>query len=149
MAGKKFSKQRGFLGKLKTAKIVFGKILSKIPIIIWGGFAVFGIFIFGVFVGLAASETPDPYLTSDTEKRMEEYRQVINAYQDLSKLFYMQGQDMDIITDFSRWEENPGELRDALDSFHQKRDEILFEFGRVYEVRNRANLPQDPYIKTE
>jgi hypothetical protein len=56
---------------------------------------------------------------------------------------------MDIITNINSWESDPEELRDALDSYHQKRDEILFEFGRIYEVRDRANLPSDPYIKTE
>lgn len=122
------------------------RILAYIPTVIWGGFAVFGIFIFGVFVGLAFQD-PNEHKLEDN--RISKYQDVIDSYQTLSKLFYLQGQDMDIITNSNSWENNPEEFSDAVSSYYQKRDEILFQFGKIYERRSRASLPDDPYIKTE
>lgn len=124
-------------------------VIAKVPAVVWGGFAVFGIFLFGFLVGLAAGEEGDVQEYAKEDKQAVEYRGVIHAYQDLSRLFYLQGQDMDIITNYPSWESDPQELADAISSYKQKKEEILFQLGILYEKRQRANLPEDPYTKTD
>lgn len=122
-------------------------IFKKIPTIIWGGFAVFGIFLFGVLVGGLPSQT-DVNSNTKISSQSDKYKNVIDGYQDLSRLFYLQQQDMDIIIDSSIWQDHPEELSDAISSYKKERDEILFQFGRVYELRNKASLPRDENLKS-
>jgi hypothetical protein len=123
------------------------RLLSKIPSVIWGAFAIFGIFLFGAIAGSATSANSTQAPT-DTKRELE-YRQVIDGYQDISRLFYLQQQDMDIVTDASIWQEHPEELTDAIASYHQKKNEILFQFGRLYELRRSAGLSDDKYLKVD
>ncbi len=135
-----FSKKKWVLNK--------GRLLvAQIPTVIWGAFAVLGIFIIGILVGTA---TPAQSSQGPQESKKElEYRQVIDGYQNVSKLFYLQQQDMDIVTNTSSWQEHPEEVIDAISSYHQKKDEILFQWGRIYELRKKAGLSDDIYFKTE
>ena len=123
------------------------RILSAIPRVIWGASAIFGIFLFGVIAGSATSAN-STHTPTDTKRELE-YRQVIDGYQDISRLFYLQQQDMDIVTDSSIWQDHPEELTDAIASYHQKKNEILFQFGRIYELRRSAGLSDDKYLKVD
>lgn len=133
--------------KLFSFKTKVKNILQKIPTVIWGGFAVLGIFLFGFLIGAEVNNNTlkeDFNISSQSEK----YRDVIDGYQDLSKIIYLQQQDMDIITNSSMWQDHPEEVYDAISSYQDERDSILFQFGRIYELRNKASLPRDENLKS-
>lgn len=142
MAGRKkqtSSRRVKILGILK-------KVIREIPTVIWGAFAVIGIFIFGFVSGYALNE---PAYESLRQEDNAKYMDVIDSYQKLAEYVYLQNQDMDIITNVTSWDSNPQEVYEAIQSYKQKRDEILFQYGKIFERRERASLPDDPYIKTE
>lgn len=141
MAGRK--KKSLVLPRLDKFKIIYGikSVFRKIPMIIWGGFAVFGIFVFGLLAGFAISDLPEEEASpSLSESKNTQYLEVIDSYQEVSKLYNYQQQDMDIIADYNSWRANIGEVYEAINSYKQKRDEILFQLGRVYELRKKAGL---------
>lgn len=147
MAGKR-SKFKTIIFRVNFFKRLVIRVINYVPKVIWGGFAVFGIFLFGFLVGASIDKTTLQD-GSDTPLQKSELRNVIDGYQDLSRLFYLQQQDMDIIVDTSAWQNNPEELSDALRSYQEKRDQIIFQYGRIYESRSRAGLPRDENLKTE
>lgn len=124
-------------------------LISTIPTVVWGGFAVLGIFFFGLFIGLAFVEDTSMTVPKEQTEQVENYKDVISAYKNVSKLYFLQGQDMDIITDMSKWDQYPDEVFQAIASYKQKKDEIIFEYGRLYEIMRRAKVPTDPFLKTE
>ena len=139
MAGRK--KKLSFAFSYKKSIPILKSVMRKIPLVIWGGFAVFGIFVFGLFVAFAVEDVPKDDLTSKlSDNKSEQYLDVINSYQEISRLYYYQQQDIDIIADYNNWQDNPEELYDALSSYKQKKDEILFQLGRIYELRKKAGL---------
>lgn len=124
--------------------------LSSVSRLVWGFFAVCGILIIGIFVG---ASTQGDYNKSESSKVQSEQKaklnDVLQNYQGLSKLFYLQSQDMDILTDPTIWQDDPQQFTDTLNSYHQEKDEILFQWGRLYELRKKAGLPDDPNLKVE
>jgi len=126
------------------------RVIKRIPRVAWGTAAVFGVFCLGIVVG---SISQSGYVSEQASQKQGEkcaqLTDVLNNYQGLSKLFYLQQQDMDIITDTSQWSTNPQELTDAISSYKQKKNEILFQWGRLYELRRKAGLPSDPNLKAE
>ncbi len=130
--------------------IILRKVVRKIPRFVWGTFAVLGIFIVGFVLGVRIqSEYQSDNNTTDQNEKMGKYQDVLNTYQGISRLIFLQQQDMDIITDSSKWQEDPQELTDAIQSYKQEKDEMLFQWGRLYELRRKAGLPEDPNIKAE
>lgn len=109
------------------------------PAIVWGAFAVFGIFIFGALVGSATTSEPahenPPFL-----ERQESYDELIVAYEELTDLFLYQNQDAEIMSDPEMIINFPEEADDAYRSYQQKRDEIIFQAGRISELRKNAGL---------
>ncbi len=142
------------MGKAKKSKIknIIGvfRFLRKIPKVAWVGSALFGIFTAGFLLGAVSQSAYLQEKASDSKSKKDgDLSEVLNNYQGLSKLFYLQQQDMDIITDTSQWSSNPQELTDAISSYRQKKNEILFQWGRLYELRRKAGLPSDQNLKME
>lgn len=122
----------------------------RLWLVVWSVFAIFGVFVFGFIFGSTAKDfnQNDNTITNQNTKDAQ-MTDVLNNYQGLSKLFYLQQQDMDIITDSSKWTDNPQELSDAIQSYKQKKDEILFQWGRLYELRKKAGLADDPNLHAD
>lgn len=126
------------------------QFVKRIPRVAWGTVAVFGVFCLGfVFGSISQSGYINEQASQKQGEKNAQLTDVLNNYQGLSRLFYLQQQDMDIITDTSQWSINPQELADAISSYKQKKDEILFQWGRLYELRRKAGLPSDPNLKRE
>jgi len=136
----KFSRLSGFVFKL----------VKRIRRVAWGTVAVFGVFCLGfIFGSISQSGYINEKASQKEGERNAQLTDVLSNYQGLSKLFYLQQQDMDIITDTSQWSTNPQELTNAISSYKQKKDEILFQWGRLYELRRKAGLPSDQNLKME
>src|SRR5207237_1433606 len=78
---------------------IFTKTFKKIPKIVWGTAAVFGIFTAGIIFGYSMShDSPDPTSSNASAQNLK-YMNVIKGYEDLSKLYYYQGQNVSVIMD--------------------------------------------------
>lgn len=132
---------------VKTAKpiayvfIFFGLI----PKAIWFLGAIFGIFIFGVFMGMEYSEEPNELNRFEVVGKDAEYYDLIRSYEDLNKKYYKMLGDMEVLTDVSRWEEEPERVYDAVEGYKDNRDQIIFEQGIIYEKRQQAGLDLPVY----
>lgn len=98
---------------------------------------------------LSQGEINKDKIDTNKSEKSAQMTDVLNNYQGLSRLFYLQQQDMDIITNISGWENNPQEIYDAIYSYKQKKNEILFQWGRLYELRKKAGLSTDTYLKLD
>lgn len=137
------------MARSRKRKNIF-RVVTKIPKIVWIGCALFGIFSIGFIIGsVSQSGYTDEKTVQKQGEKNAQITDILNSYQGLSKLFYLQQQDMDIITDTSQWSANPQELADAISSYKQKKDEIIFQWGRLYELRRKAGLPSDQSLKVE
>jgi len=115
--------------------------LSLVPRAIWFLGAIFGIFIFGVFVGMSFTDMEGGYdLNPGKFGKDQAYYDIIKSYETLNNEYYEMMQDMEILTDVKSWEDDPESVFNAIDGYRQRRDRILFDQGIIYEKREKAEL---------
>lgn len=123
----------------------FWKILEKIPLLVWGTFASIGIFLVGTLFGyMFATNSLDGLDYSDLSEQNTHYKELIYGYEDLSDLYYRQGENVGVVMDRDMWEQNPEEISDAFSSMDEYRTYILLQEGRIMQLRKNANLPEFP-----
>lgn len=124
----------------KFALVILPRFYRKIPKIIWAGAAVSGIFFLGFASGFFANEGKGSLVYQDLEEEHRDYLNLINGYEELSNLYYYQGQNVASITNLSLYETNPGQVAEAYESSKEYKDKILVQQGRILEQRKNAGL---------
>lgn len=137
-------------GRFRVVKKLFSKlefissvkeIIRNIPRAAWVVSSVFGIFMFGLILGfMGGQDEANLKLRSATDEGKKNYIEVINAYEKIGDLYFQQGEDVSIMTNTNLWASDPQEVVEAIQSFKQKRDEIIFQQGVISEARRRAEL---------
>lgn len=121
---------------------IFGRIFRKIPTLVWGLLACTTIFVGGMLIGylrgMQADSLGTPVYTLKEENR--HLKDVTTAYDELTRLYFQQGQDVSIVFNQDILEKHPGEITDALQSINQHRDVINLQLGRIIELRRTAGL---------
>lgn len=138
-------KAKNFFLRLKKSKVsYFFYFLGQIPRAIWFLGAIFGIFIFGVFVGASFTEYED-LNEFGFEGKDAQYYDIIKSYEELNRKYYLMMEDMEIVTDVDGWEDDPESVYSAIEGYRDRRDEILFDQGILYEKREQADLELTEY----
>lgn len=139
--GRKIRKGRFYVFSKLLSKLDFissiKEIVKNIPRAAWAVAAFFGIFMFGLVLGFTWGQE-DATLKPDPNK--DNMLEVISAYEKIGNLYYQQGEDVSIMTNTNLWTSSPEEVVDAIQSYKQKRDEIIFQQGVISESRKRAGL---------
>jgi len=129
------------LAVLKKSAPITGRIFKKIPKFVWIGFALLGIFVAGTMLGFEASE--DTHWDSFTKRdalqyENEKYQALITGYEDMSKLYWGQGEAMVAILNDDNIMNNPQKIADSMKTINQARDLIILQQGRIMELRKAA-----------
>ena len=126
----------------KYKRFAFGlsKFYKKVPRLLWGLAAVFGIFALGVIAGIALNDGTDSTAYQDLEESQGKYGDLIRGYEELSNLYSVQGKNLDILTDSNILTNFPEEYFEAYKSVGEYRDKIIFMQGRVSELRRVAGF---------
>lgn len=134
-----------FAAYKKLAIDILPRFYRKIPKLIWGTAAAFGFFAIGVVFTLAIEgEGKNTTAYKDLTEVSDDYLNLISGYEELSRLYNFQGQNVSTITDMSLYSTNPEEVYEALASSNEYRDKILVQQGRILEQRNQAGLLVEP-----
>lgn len=144
-AAKRFTKVHPFSHIASFSR----KILFKAPTLVWGMFAVLGILMVGIYLGYNIASIPDKnsayaQITDNNHKLLN----LVKGYEDIERLYYLEGQDLGVIVDPDMIQNYPNEVSDALKSIKVKRDYVNIQYGRILELRRQANLPETPESKT-
>lgn len=124
---------------IKTKKI---GILSKIPRLAWGTAAAIGFLFIGLVIGFdLGGKNENTVKSENSAEQSKSYINLIDAYENESDLYLKQNDDVRVLLDTNIIQNHPEELNDAIRSYYQKRDEIIFGAGRISELRRRAGLP--------
>lgn len=129
----------------KTPIYFVKKVLSFIPGIVWGIFAVIGILFVGLMLGYSVAADPN-YTPSELQasaQRNKELLRLVDGYEDLSNLYQIQGQNVGVVLDRDIALTHPEEIDDAYDSMSQYKNMIQLQYGRIIEMRHDAGLPED------
>lgn len=101
--------------------------VRDLPKLIWGAFAVVGIlvigFLLGVWVYTNTSDIEDPEITLSKENA--KLRGLIDDYEELSDLYYKQGQNIHIVLDPDIYENYPDQSYEAFLGLKQFREMII------------------------
>ncbi len=124
----------------KLAFEILPRFYKKIPKLILGAAAAFGFFSLGIIVALMIEGSIQKVPYKDLEEKNEDYLNLISGYEELSHLYYVQGQNFSTITDMSLYETNPADVADAFTSSKEFKDRILVQQGRIMEQRKNAGL---------
>ncbi len=126
----------------KLAFQILPRFYKKIPKLILGAAAAFGFFSLGVLFALyvVLKEETDSSKYDYLAEKETYYLDLISGYDELSRLYNIQGQNFSIITDFSLLDSNPQEVYRAIDSSENYKDKILVQQGRIMEQRKNAGL---------
>ena len=136
-AKKKNSGTKSLFTKIKKINI-----LPKIPRLAWGFAAAVGFVSMGMVFGFRLGIESGSSAKSDNNgEQSKSYINLIDAYENESDLYLKQNDDVRVLLDTNIIQNHPEELNDAIRSYYQKRDEIIFGAGRISELRRRAGLP--------
>ncbi len=120
-------------------------ILIKSSIVVWGLFALFGAFALG---GLVEHQRNEYTLADDTPyqnlmDKIDRYDNLLEGYEDLSKLYSDQGENLSIIFNTTLWETHPEEIEQALASMKQYREKIINQRGKIDGLRKAVGIPAE------
>ena len=126
----------------KYKRFAFGltRFYRKVPALVWGSAAVFGIFALGVIAGIALNDGTESLAYKDLEEKQGKYEDLIRGYEELSGLYTVQGENINIITDTNMLTNYPNEYFEAYQSIGEVRDKIIFQEGRISEMRKEAGF---------
>lgn len=124
----------------KLALVILPRIYRKIPKLILGSAAVFGIFSAGFLSGFFANDGTNSLAYEDLDRKHKDYLNLINGYEELSNLYYYQGQNVASITNLNLYETDPEQVAKAYESSKEFKDKILVQQGRILELRTQAGL---------
>ena len=124
----------------KLAFVILPRFYKKIPKLVLGASAAFGFFSLGVIVALIIEGNIQEVPYKDLEEKNEKYLNLISGYEELSKLYYVQGSNFATITDIDLYQTNPADVADAFSSSKEFKDRILIQQGRIMEQRKNAGL---------
>ena len=141
---KKLRKFRKILTPILIPVFKVINLYRKIPKLIWGAFAVFGIFSIGFIVGIYAisGANTEPY--KSLYKQNTQLLNLIGGYEDMGRLYRLQGQNVGVIIDPDIIYNHPEEFTQALNSIKSYRDQILIEQGVITERRHQAGFIDSP-----
>ena len=137
--------------KLQSVSGSFLKAISKIPKIVWGAAAVFGVLAMGVMMGYAMGTNPEPSQGSpaaEIARQNQNLLRVIDGYEKISHLYSLQGQNVGVVLSPDIIYNHPEEIRDAMNSIDQYRSEIIKQEGKIEQLRQDADLPETPTTKS-
>ena len=121
-------------------------LFKKIPLVIIGAFAVIGILTSGIIFGLwiADKEVTSNKIADEGELRLENYKlkNVIGGYEELAMLYYRQGENISVVLDPKTLESNPQKAYEAISRLDTFRDQINVQLGKIFQLREEANLPE-------
>lgn len=132
---------RRLLNKYKNFAITtLPRFYRKIPKLILYSAAAFGFFCLGIIFVFIVDPYKDYVTVGFHQDQADKYFNLIEGYEELSNLYYYQGQNMNVITDLNMIENNPSEVADAFRSADSYRDKILVQQGRIIELRKSAGI---------
>ena len=117
-------------------------VFSKIPRLAWGVAAAIGFLVIGLVIGFdLGGKNENKVRFGNGAEQSKDYINLIDAYENESDLYLKQNDDVRVLLDMNILQNHPEEINDAIRSYYQKRDEIIFGAGRISELRRRAGLP--------
>lgn len=135
-------KRKGISLKAFFIKMKKIGVFSKIPRLAWGVAAAIGFLFIGLVIGFDLGGKNESSAKSDNNgEQSKSYINLIDAYESESDLYLKQNDDVRVLLDMNILQNHPEEINDAIRSYYQKRDEIIFGAGRISELRRRAGLP--------
>lgn len=128
------------------------KPVKKIPTLIWATFAIIGVLIVGVAIGISFSQST--YVSSPSEYEVlktnnDQYLNVIRGYETLTDLYYSQGKSVSSLLGSDKLPDNQNLIEQLLTNIKNTRDLILVQEGRMLELRKNANLPPQDLQKAQ
>ncbi len=124
----------------KLAFEILPRFYKKIPKLILGASSALGFFVLGILFTLIIEGNIQKVPYGDLEDKNEKYLNLISGYEELSRLYYVQGSNFSKITDMNLYETNPAEVANAFTSAKEYKDRILIQQGRIMEQRKNAGL---------
>lgn len=124
----------------KFALVTLPRFYKKIPKTLWILAGAFGFFCLGIVFTFFMESESYPVSYEDLEKRNDELLKLIDGYEQLSDLYYYQGQNVSVLTNFDIYETNPAEVAEALSEADRYKDKILVQQGRIMELRKSAGF---------
>lgn len=100
---------------------------KNLPKLIWGAFAVIGILVIGILLGIyfytRTSDIEDPEIALFKENA--KLRNLIEDYEELSELYFKQGENVGIVLDPDVYYSNPDQTYEAVLALKQFREMII------------------------
>lgn len=129
---------------LQFYRSVIVAAVRRIPFFVFGFFALSGALLIGIFGGFAMGSGPQEKTIHEEMMEVRDenlkLRDLVNGYEDLSKLYYEQGNNISVVLDTDTLINDPLKVRTALKSMNDYRDMINVQYGRIIELRKSAGL---------
>lgn len=135
-------------GKRLRLLFSFTNFFSKLPKAGLVIFAFLGVLFIGISIG-GLSSAPRQDTQPENGTQAAKLINLVKGYEEMDRMYYLQGQDVGVIMDVNIIENYPNEFYDAVKSINKRRDLINVQYGRILELRRAAGLTESPATKTD
>lgn len=103
---------------------------------------VIGVLTIGTIFGYAIAHNPRSEMSENEalQEQNEKLIKLVNDYDKINKQFFIMMQDMEIVTDLDKIQQDPERFTEIVNMFDEKKNRILFDQGIIYEKRSQAGL---------